>query len=197
MLKKILILQLLLFNFLFSKDCADYFNPNKFYETPLYLQELIEENIENLGVSLFDIKKEYKKLNFTNTKNTFIKDDSFFTLKEYLYPIKSQLWKYKTKNKKVIEVDISKSEYYKLAEEEIANEINENFEQFWNDWNEDGYTMQLLPTHTLFSYKEYYFALSVFVYGFKGDASSLEKTVVNYHLKNYTKEVNTYIKCMK
>lgn len=197
MLKKILILQILLLNLLFAKDCANYFNPNKFYEAPLYLQELIEENIENLELSLFGNKKEFKKLNFKETKNIFIKDDSFFTLKEYLYPIKSQLWKYKVKNSEVDEIEISKSEYYKLEDSEIANEINENFEQFWNDWNEDGYTMQLLPTHTLFSYKEYYFALSVFVYGFKGDASSLEKTVVNYNFKNYTKEVNTYIKCIK
>lgn len=195
MLKRIILIQFILLHILFAKDCVNYYNPEKFYEAPLYLEELIEENIK--GLALFAKKEDYKYLEFKKENNTYTKKDSFIKLKEYIYPIQSQLWKYKVKNNFIEEFDISMREYYKLEDSEIANEINENFEGFWNDWIEDGYSMQLIPTHTLFRYKDYYFALSVFVYGVKGDASSLKHTVVNYHLKNYTKEVKTYLKCMK
>ncbi len=39
--------------------------------------------------------------------------------------------------------------------------------------------------------------MSVFIYGIKGDSTALSGTVVNFWLKDYTKEVNTYIQCMK
>lgn len=196
-MKKTIFLLIFISTLVFAKDCATYYKPDKFYEAPLYLEELIEENIHNLELEVFGSAKEYKKLNFKKDNDTFIKENSFVKLKDYTYPIKSQLWKYKIKNKKIEEFDISKKEYYKFLDSDIANEINENFEQFWNDWVEDGYSMQLLPTHTLFRYKDFYFSLSVFIYGVKGDASSLEHTIVNYHFKNYTKEVNKYIKCVK
>ncbi len=195
MFKKVLILEVILLSSLFAKDCASYFNPDKFYEAPSYLEELIEDNIKSLNIPIFGKIQEYKNLNFKKEKNTYIKENSYVTFKEYVYPQKSQLWKYKIKDGLVDTFDISKKEYYKFDDSDIANEINENFEQFWNDWVEDGYSMQLIPTHTLFRYKEYYFALSIFVYGFKGDASALDNTIVNYHFKDYTNKVHIFIKC--
>ena len=196
MIKKLFLITLLITS-INAKDCSPYFNPDKFYEAPEYLQELIENNIDSLGVKLFDTKEEYSKLNFKKSQNEYIKEKSFLQFKDYKYPLKTQLWKYKLLNNQVDEINISKTEYYRFADLEIANEINENFEQFWSDWIEDGYSMQLVPEQILFRYKDSYFSFSVFIYGIKNDATPLEKTVINYWLKNYTPQVNEYIECSK
>jgi len=196
MIKKLL-LTLIISVTLFANDCSPYYNPNKFYEAPEYLATLIEENIENLGLTLFDKTAAYEKLSFKKEKNTYTKKESYIQLKEYQYPNKTQFWKYKSNNNVVDEINISHTEYYRFADLEIANEINENFEQFWSDWIEDGYSMQLVPEQVLFQYKDYYFSFSVFIYGIKNDATQLEKTVVNYWFKNFTPQVNEHIECMK
>ena len=137
---------LLLGNLLYASQCSPYFNPERFYDAPEYLQEIL--------------------------KNIKI-------------------------NKKTDEFDIKKAELYKFSEFEIAQEINENFGGFWSDWIEDGYEMQLTPEHTLFKYNNFYFSLSVFIYGVTGDATKLNATTVKYHFYNYTKEVNKHIICEK
>lgn len=196
MIKKLLLTLIISLN-LFANDCSPYYNPNKFYEAPEYLATLIEENIEQHGLTLFGKAKSYEKLNFEKAETLYIKKDSFTQLKEYKYPNKTQLWKYKIKDNSVDEINISRAEYYRFADLEIANEINENFEQFWSDWIEDGYSMQLVPEQVLFQYKQHYFSFSVFIYGIKNDATQLENTVVNYWFKNFTPQVNEHIECMK
>lgn len=196
MIKKILTITLLV-SFVWANECSPYFNPDKFYEAPEYLEELIENNINTLGVKLFEDKKQYSKLSFKKFEDEFIKDNSFVDFKDYKYPQNTEFWKYKTKNGLVDEINISKTEYYRFEDLEIANEINDNFEQFWSDWVEDGYSMQLVPEQVLFKYKDYYFSFSVFIYGIKNDATPLEKTVINYWLKNYTPQVQEYIQCSK
>ena len=44
-------------NFLFASDCSPYFNPNKFYEAPQYLQELLENTNINKEKIEFIIQK--------------------------------------------------------------------------------------------------------------------------------------------
>ncbi|MCK5110352.1 MAG: hypothetical protein KAQ94_02440 [Arcobacteraceae bacterium] len=93
--------------------------------------------------------------------------------------------------------DIKVVELYRFTEDEIANDINDNFGGFWNEWIEDGYEMQLVPEQTLFRYKDNYFSLQVLIYGVVGDATTLKGTTVEYHFYNYTKEVNKHILCKK
>jgi hypothetical protein len=129
------------------------------------------------------------------SKNTFFKKESFIQQKEYIYPIKQGLWKYKTKNNYVDEINIARTEIYRFKDEDIANSINDDFDNFWMDYIEDGYSMQLTPEQTLFRYNGEYFTFSVYIYGVKGDATPLKGTVVNFWFKNYTHEVNEYIQC--
>jgi len=93
--------------------------------------------------------------------------------------------------------EIIRTELYQYKEEDIASEINDNFDYVWNDWIEDGYEMKLTPEQTLFKYKNNYLSLEVFIYGVKGDATKRTTTQVKYSFYNYTAEVKQYIVCKK
>jgi hypothetical protein len=192
---KYIFLASILTSFISANDCSTYYNPNRFYEAPWYLNEIIIENIEKKNLSLFGSKSEYEKLYFKQKKDIFI--SKYKKLNEYFYPIENGLFEYKIKNEKVDEFSISKIELYKYATSAIAEEINDNFEEFWSDWIEDNYEMQLYPEQTLFKYKNTYFSFAVYIYGVKGDGTTLESTRVKYYFKNYTKEVEVNIQCNK
>lgn len=191
MLNKTILITSILTTALAANDCSSYYNPNKFYDAPEYLAEYIDENLK--GLELFGNKENYSKLNFNKHNNNYTNE--FIKLNDYIYPKKSGLFSYKVKDTKVDELSISTVNLYKYTDTEIANEINDDFEGFWSDWNEDGYEMQLVPEQVLFTYKEKYFSFSVFIYGVKGDTSRLKGTSIKYWFKDYTKEVNEYITC--
>jgi len=98
---------------------------------------------------------------------------------------------------KIKTFNIIKKELYQYRDEEIASEINDNFEQLWSDWIEDGYEMKLTPEQTLLHYNGHYLSLEVFIYGVYGDATKLDKTEVKYTFYNYTHEVKKHIQCKK
>ena len=190
-MKKILLILTFLLTFNYAKDCSPYFNPEKFYETPEILVEILDENFPN-GIFSIDIFKNYIKYN-----NETLKSDSFIKKGDYIYPIKNGVWKYKKIKDKIDEVNLARVEIYRFSDIDIANTINDDFDNFWNDYVENAYEMQLTPEQTLFRYNHTYFTMSVFIYGVKGDSTPLKGTVVNLWLKDYTKEVNTYIECIK
>jgi hypothetical protein len=145
-MKKLFLILFISTLILYSKECSPYFNPQKFYDSPDYLNKILSKT---------DINKQ--KIIFT----------------------------------------IIQKELYKFTQNDIANEINNNFGGFWNDWIEDGYEMQLTPEDTQFRYKNHYLSMEVLIYGVVDDATKLKGTVVKYKFYNYTKEVNKYIACKK
>ena len=194
MLKSTIFFASLSISTLLAQNCSPYYNPDKFYEAPEYLDEIIENNINKFGLELFGTEQNYKKLSFKKLGNSFI--NQYKQLKEYKYPIKNGIFEYKIKNKEVDELSISQVELYKYTDISIAEEINGNFEEFWSDWIENNYEMKLIPEQVLFRYQEKYFSFSVYIYGIEGDGTNLKGSVVKYWFKNYTKEVNQYIICM-
>lgn len=187
-------------SFLNAQECSPYFNPKKFYETPQALSELLDETFPN-GIFSNTILLDETFKDSLILENEVLKKDSFVQEGDYIYPNKNGLWKYKkikTKlGNRIDEVNISKSEIYRFADIDIANTINDDYDNFWNDYVENAYEMQLTPEQTLFRYNNAYFTMSVFIYGVKGDSTPLQGTVINLWLKDYTKEVNTYIECIK
>lgn len=190
-MKKIIFVFILLFTFSYSKECSPYFNPDKFYKTPELLNNLLDENFPNGIFINQDFKHSIKK------NNEVLKKNSFVEFGDYIYPKEDGFWKYKKIDDKISEVNLARAEIYKFDDIDIANTINDNFQNFWLDYIENAYEMRLTPEQTLFRYNDVYFTMSVFIYGVKGDSTPLKGTVVNFLLKDYTKEVNTYIKCMK
>lgn len=190
-MKRLIIIFLINTTILLSSECSPYFNPNKFFEAPESLNELLEETFPN---SIFSLKS-FKKSEFIDDE--YIKKDTYIKKGEFIYPNKSGFWKYKKINNKISEVNIARVEIYRFSDSDIANSVNDDYENYWNDYIEDAYEMQLTPEQTLFRYNNTYFTMSVFIYGVKGDSTPLKGTVVNLWLKNYTNEVNTYIQCMK
>lgn len=182
-----------LFSFciLYAHECSPYFNPEKFYETPESLTELLDENFPNGIFSNKKFNNEIKK------NDEILKKENFVENGEYIYPTKSGFWKYKKINNKIDEVNLARAEIYRFSDMDIANTVNDDFDNFWQDYLENAYEMQLTPEQTLFRYNNTYFTMSVFIYGVKGDSTPLKGTIVNLWLKDYTKEVNTHIKCMK
>jgi len=193
MLKHAMFFTILSVEALFAQNCSPYYNPDKFYDAPSYLKEIIEDNIKRSGLDLFGTEQNYKKLSFKKSDNSFINE--YQQLKEYKYPIKNGIFEYKVKNKVIDELSIAQVELYKYTDLSIAEEINGNFDEFWSDWSENDYEMKLVPEQVLFKYQEKYFSFSIFIYGIEGDGTNLKGTVVKYWLKNYTKEVNKYIEC--
>lgn len=194
-IKKIILIYLFINLNVYAQLCSPYYNPSKFYESPDYLKEIIKENLEDKKINFFGDKNIYKSLSFISNKNTYIKKDSVLKFKEYIYPLKNGLWKYEINNNRINTLSIARIELYRYSESEIADEINANFDGFWNDWREDAYEMQLVPQDTLFYYNKQYFSLSVFIYGFKGDSTKLKGTIVNYVFHDFTQEVKNFIEC--
>ncbi|MFK2821600.1 hypothetical protein ACOJTA_01390 [Malaciobacter sp. WC5094] len=191
---KIFMLTILFLGLLHSKECSPYYNPDKFYEAPEYLVNLIEEHLKNKP--LFGNKKEYQDFKLKEVKNnTFLNEH--IKNGEYIYPKKSGLFSYKIKDQNIDEISISIVNIYRYTDISIAEEINNDFEGFWNDWIENAYEMQLTPEQILFKYKDKYFTFSVFIYGIKKDATNLKGTSIVYWLKDYTKQVKKYIQCEK
>lgn len=176
---------------LYANDCSPYFNPKKFYETPEVLNEIIDEYFPK---GIFSNETFENKILINDE---ILKKDFYIKKGDFIYPTKTGVWKYKKINKKVDEVNFSRAEIYRFSDMDAANTINDDFENFWNDYIENAYEMQLTPEQTLFRYNNTYFTMSVFIYGIKGDSTPLKGTVINLWMKDYTKEVNTYIKCMK
>ncbi len=194
MIKKVLFL-LIIVNFIWAKECSPYFNPEKFYDAPEFLVELFENNLNTQKI--FVDEKAYAQAQFIKKENTALKENSYIQHGDYRYPIQTGVWKYKTKGTLIDELNIAQAEIYRFKDEDIANTINDDFGNFWLDFVEDGFSMQLTPEQTLFRYNGEYFTFSVFIYGVQGDATPLKGTVVNFWLKNYTNEVNEYIQCSK
>jgi len=180
-----------------AKECSPYYNPNKFYEASEHLIELIQTNVNQKGLNLFDKSTKYEKLQFKKENNYFISNKKHTKLNDYVYPSHNGIWKYTISENKIDEINIAQVELYQYTDTQIASELNDNFDNFWSDWTEDGYEMQLTPEQTLFRYNDKYFSFSVYIYGFKGDATPLKGTVINYWFKDYTKHVNKYIQCKK
>ncbi len=184
---------------LFSRQCADQYDPEGFLEAPERLGEIIDENLKSL--KLFGKAKEYqKRLNFKKVKmwdgEFFVKPNSFVVKRDNYYPIKSGLWRYHVnENGYVDEVDIADTFEYKDRVESVANEINGDFEGLWRGWGGDSYTLHLQPEDAQLRYISYYLGLNVYLFGVKEDATKLKNTVVDYRFLNYTDEVNNYIKC--
>ena len=177
-----------------ASECSPYYNPEKFYDTPEYLSSLIDKNIEQKNLTLFGKASNYKKLQLE--KKDTIYRDKYIKLNDYYYPMKNGIFEYSIQKNKIDEISIAQVELYKYGDIEIAEEINNNFEEFWSDWIENNYEMKLYPEQTLFKYKEKYFTFSVYIYGIKGDGTTLDTTRVKYWFKDYTKEVNEYMRCM-
>lgn len=192
--KKFLFSSVLCFSTLFANDCSPYYNPDKFYEAPEYLQDLLDTSLR--GKNLFGEVSEYKSLDFTKNSDNKYTNKSI-ELKDYKFPKKNGLYSYKIKNKNIDEIEIATVNLYRYTDVEIAEEINNDFEGFWSDWIEDGYEMQLIPEQILLKYNDKYFTFSVFIYGVKGDTTRLEGTSIKYWMKDYTKQVNEYIECSK
>jgi hypothetical protein len=188
---RLILLLLLCFNIIQAKECSPYYNPKKFYEASEGLTEILDENFSNGIFSDISFKDKVA------VHEEVLKKGSFIKFGEYIYPTKNGLWKYKKIDNKINEVNISRTEIYKLADIEIANSINDDLDNFWDDFIENAYEMQLTPEQTLFRYNNTYFTMAVFIYGVKGDQTPLKGTSINLWLKDYTKEVNIYIKCMK
>ncbi|PLY11124.1 MAG: hypothetical protein C0626_00715 [Arcobacter sp.] len=189
-----IILLILLNIYSYANGCADYFNPSKFYNSPTYLQDLIQNNLKELEL-FSDDKKKIQELGFEKIGDLYLNE--YIKNKEQIYPKKTGLFSYKLKNNKIDELSIAFVNLYKYDYINIAEEINNDFEGFWNDWIEDGYEMKLIPEQTLFKYKKKYFSFSVFIYGVKSDATQLDGTIIKYWLKDYTKQVNKFIECSK
>ena len=196
---RILFIVLLLSLSLFSRQCADQYDPEGFLDAPERLGEIIDENLQ--GLKLFGDAKEYaKKLHYKKMKmwedEYFVKPNSFIKEGDHYYPTVSGLWRYHVgENGMVDEVDITDAYEYKDAIESVANEINSDFEGLWRGWGGDSYSFHLKPEDAQLRYFSYYLNLNVYLFGVKEDASTLKKTVVDYRILNYTDEVNNYIKC--
>ena len=59
---KLILLLVILINFAYADGCSPYFNPNRFYDAPEYLEELLK-----------DTKIDDKKIKFTIQKNELYK----------------------------------------------------------------------------------------------------------------------------
>lgn len=183
---------------LFAKQCADQYDSEAFLDAPERLGEIIDSGLK--GLPLFGKADAYNKLGFKkmviDDRVYYINPKMITKEKDYIYPVKSGLWKYHIdKNGKIDEFDIADAFSYKDGAQSVANEVNSDFEGLWNKWGGDDYALLMQPEDAQLRYGNYYLSLNVYLFGVEEDATSLKNTVVDYHFLNYTNEVNQYLKC--
>ncbi len=184
--------------FVFAKECPDQFDSKGFLDAPFRVGEIVDGGLKSL--KLFGSFKEYKKLGFELVKTVdgryYLKKGCFIKVGDEIYPKCSGLWRYHlNKNGNVDEFDIAEVFEYQDRLEDVANEINSDFEGLWSDWRGDAYGYHLFPEDAQLRYGNVYIAFNVFIYGVKEDATTLKNTVVDYRFLNYTNEVKNYLKC--
>ena len=59
-------------------------------------------------------------------------------------------------------MNISRAEIYWYSQEEITNDLNDSFKEFFADWSEDHYEMQLMSSRILFKLR-----INIFQYLFR------------------------------
>ena len=197
-LKRFLFFLLFAATTLFSRKCADQYDNEAFLDAPMRVGDILDNGLK--GLPLFGNEKAYEKLGFKivviNRKKYYIKPNSYKKFRDYIYPIKSGLWRYHVdKMGFVDEFDIADAYDYKDKVESVANEINSDFEGLWSGWGGDDYALKLLPEDAQIRYDKFYLSLNVYLYGVEEDATELNKTVIDYQFLNYTNEVNQFIQC--
>jgi len=197
MKKSILMLILILFSsILFSKQCSDEFSPEKFDQAPAYFEDLIDTNFGE--IKIFGTKDSYKDFMFKLKGDTFFKPHSYTTFGDYIYPKKDGFWSYKLNDKGIVYiVNIAQIESEKLYPQAFAEMLNDDFENPWSKWDGDGYEHYMVPEFVRFKYKDKYISLKTYFWGIVGDAAKVDRSTINYQLIDFSKEVNTYIKCAK
>jgi len=136
----------------------------------------------------------YTNISFANNCSDYFDPKKFYKAPEYLEEMLINMDQNILYKRSFV---IEKKEIYRYTPIDIANEINDNFDNFWYDWGGDAYEMILLPEQVLFNYKDYYFSLKIIIQGVKGDATKYKGTIVKYSFYNYTKEVMKHINCKK
>jgi len=194
-MKKIILTLTFLISSLFSQECADEFSPDKFGESPEFLNELIETNFNDIG--FFGTKKEYEKLGYISKKGEFFKPDSYTTYRDYTYPSVNGLWSYKLNEKGNVDiVNIAQVELRKLDSLDLGETLSSDFDGAWRKWDGDSYEHYMIPEFVRFKYKDKYISIKVYFWGTIGDSARVDNSVINYQLIDFTDEVNGYTRCV-
>jgi len=115
-----------------------------------------------------------------------------------LYPIKSGIWKlHVDKNGIIDEIWFAKVYNYQNDNESMANEINDELDNLWLDWDADQYEAVMTPEDIKLKFKNYYITLNLYMYGNLYNQLKLKNSTLNFQIINNTHEVNSFLKCIQ
>ncbi|WP_458701282.1 hypothetical protein ACKGJI_04020 [Sulfurospirillum sp. 1307] len=188
---KIIFALFVIFINLFAQNCNDEYSNKKYLTSPENFSDIVEVKFDKW----FD-KKVSK--DFIKIKNNYYKKNSYKIHKDYIYPIKSGIWKlHIDKNNLIDEIWFAKVLNYQNDNESMSNEINDDLDHLWLDWNEDQYEAIMQPEDIKLHVDNFFITLNLYMYGNKDNQLKIKKSTLNFHMINNTHEVNNFLKCIQ
>lgn len=192
---RFLFLFLLLFYTSLLGDCKDEYSNEKYITAPDSFFDVVKVNL----TKWFDkrIPFEFKKTQIQN-KIYYLRENYYKVYKEYIYPVKSGVWKlHVDKNGLIDELEYAKVLEYQNDNESMANEINDELENLWFDWEADQYEAIMKPEDIKLHVKKIYFSLNLYMYGNEDNQLKLKNSILNFHIINNSHEVNDFLECIQ
>lgn len=180
-----------------ESKCPDHYNPSWFEEPSDELVLLLEEYFDDKNIPFLPKKKEIQKLGLKDTLDYRVMELPHSTkpFKEMRYPVTEGIWRYEIYDRGITTTHLLLKEHIRYSELDAINLYNGLMGSYWNDYRVTGYEMTLQPEDTRVRYKDTYFEFNIKIYGLKNDATNLDVTHTDIIFRDYTKQVNKFIKC--
>ena len=179
-----------------AKQCPDHYAPQWFEEASDELGLLIDEYFTDQNISFLPRLSEIKKLGMKRVSTTLYQyPRATQNYNELQFPTHPGLWRYELFDHNITLTHILLKEPEKLSEIRAINTYNDLLGAYWGDYSVSGYRMTLQPEDARIRYQDHYFELNVQIYGLQHDATPLETTYADLLFRDYTAEVNAYIRC--
>jgi len=179
-----------------AKTCPDHYNPRWFEEASDELVLIIDEYFTDRNISFPPQLQEVKKLGLKKVSNSLFQlPQATRDYKEYRFPVHPGIWRYEQYKEGITVTHLLLKEPEKLSEIKAINTYNDLLGAYWGDYSVTAYRMRLTPEDTRIRYQNRYFELNVDLYGLKNDATPLKQTYADIAIRDYTAQVNAFIRC--
>ena len=177
-------------------SCKEHYNPNNFEESSDELNSIVEEYFIDRNISFLPTLKDVTNLGLLSSSDgSYQLPHSTQSYKEITLPTTAGIWRYTLYDYNITTTHLLIKEPTRLSEIEAINTYNDLLGAYWYDYSVTAYEMTLEPQDSRIRYNDRYFELNVKVYGLLNDATKLPKSVADIQFRDYTAEVERYIKC--
>ena len=169
-------------------SCHDDYTAESFEAAGEELGSFIDEYFTDVNISFPPQKNQFKALHLVQQgEGIYLRPDATRQAGgKRRYPVRPGIWKVIDFGAGVWEIHVLVREPQKLSETEAFNTDNDLLGEPFADYDNAAYGMTLQPEDIRRRYRNRFFTLNARVYGVRGDATQLDRTLTDVVLTDYT-----------